>query len=171
MHERQIEMVSAEEPDLLADCQQELNVAMRNVALADHLHGLDDRGHTALIVRPQDRRAIRPDDAVFYHDLYIRIRLYGIEMSGKEYGRYARHIAPQSRDQIAAVPAGRPMRLIPHALQPDRLQPGLYDVYQDLFVPCRRIDAAHLQEQIDQALFVDHAILQDAPSGRVFRYS
>ena len=103
--ERSVDVLRAVHTALLGDGKDDLQIAVRDMLLAQAAQRLEDGDDARLVVRAEDGRAVRADHAACELRANARARFYAVHVRRQHDGRYARDCAFEIRDDVAAVAA------------------------------------------------------------------
>ncbi len=107
-----IEELRPDQPDLLADGEDDLQRSMRNALLTHHFQGFDDFSNPSFVVGAENGVAGAGENAVAQDRPNAGGRLDGIHVRRKQQRLPAPAGVGKAGDQVAAVAAGRGGRLI-----------------------------------------------------------
>ena len=147
-----VEVLGAEQPDLLADRERDLDVAVRDRVVAQHAQHLADDRAARLVVAAEDRRAVAADDVAVDDRLHALAGDDGVHVR-REQQRRRRRAVPRTR---ASRLPGRAADLGAGVVEPD-LGPELAQLARQALgdralLPRMAVDPNQLEEERGQSL-------------------
>ncbi len=146
-----VEVLGAEQADLLADGERDLDVAVRDGRVAEHAHDLADDRATRLVVAAEHGRAVGADDVAFDDRLDAFSGDHGVHVRGEQERRGGAG-ALHAREDVAGRAADDRTGVVgPHLgaeLFELACQPGRHEV----LLAGMAVEPHQLQEQRRQPL-------------------
>jgi hypothetical protein len=148
-----VEVLGAEEPDLFADGQEHLHVAVRQALFLQDVEDLQDDGDAALAVAAQDGPPVRPDAVLFEDgpDPFARADRVHV---GRNEERRQGGIARKARDEVPGLASDRLGSVVRRYDESEGFQVRA-ELLGDLPLPARkRVDLYQVEERPDHPVVV-----------------
>src|SRR5215831_8560893 len=107
-----VEVLCPQKAILLADAQDELDVPMGDLALAQDPDGFEDGHDARLVVATQHRGVIRAYDVALEHEADVLGGAHRVHVRGEEERRRSRRSAREASEDVARLPADLLPRIV-----------------------------------------------------------
>ena len=156
-----VEMLRAMHAVLLGHCEYDLQRAVRNRVLAQLAQRLQDGRDARLVIRAENRRAIRADDAILDDRVDTRTGLHAVHMRRQHDRRqgFKPICSREVRDEIATVAADCLTGLVLAHRAAELLQALRQQVTNLPLVMRRTRNGNELQKLREHALSIDHIFI------------
>ena len=159
VQERAVNVLRAVHAALLGDGKDDLQIAVRDVLLAQAAQRFEDGDDARLVIRSENGCTVRADHAVHELRANTRARLYTVHMCRQHDGRNTGNRSLEIRDDVAAVAAEDFPGIVLMNLRGAELsQPGGEQIAHFPFVEGGAADGDEREELVQNSFLVDHGV-------------